>query len=153
MEQPKQALARYPSLQLFCGLGAALLGGTAFVGWLTGVRALASIGFAYMPMDPNTALAFVALGVAITLLVRAPLPRWALEAARLAAGGVAILASLRLCEFFPGVALHTDRWFFAAPPETFGQAPVGWMAYQTAITLLLGSAAILLLTSANRRSR
>jgi two-component system NtrC family sensor kinase len=97
-------------------------------------------------------LAFVALGTAITLLARAPLPRWALEAVRFVCGFVAILASLRLCEFFPGVAFRTDSWFFASPPETLSEAPVGWMAYQTAITLLLASVAILLLTSANRRS-
>src|SRR6266851_10389765 len=106
MERPNEALlsrklflSHYPSLRLFCGLGVALLGAAAFLGWLTGMRALASIGSTYIPMAPNTALAFVVLGTALAILVRTPSSRWTLETARLAAGLVAVLASLRLCEF------------------------------------------------------
>lgn len=169
MEQPKDALPHFLILRLYCGLGAALLGGAAILGWLSGVRALASIGSAYIPMAPNTALAFAALGMAVVVLIRAPvnrLPhappqsgeagkvrgRWAVETARFAAGLVAVLVGLRLCEFLPGVALGTERWILAPPPETLSEVSKGWMAYQTAITLLLASVAILLLTSSKRRA-
>src|SRR5207249_1280996 len=109
MEQPKQAvssaqlsLAHFRALRLFCGLGAALLGTAALVGWLTGMPALASVGAAYMPMAPNTALAFVALGIALAVLVVSAIQPWAWWTARVAAGFVALLGSLRLCEFLPG---------------------------------------------------
>ncbi len=149
--QPKEPLLAEPSaslpllrLQFCCGLGAALLGTLALLGWLTGMRVLASLGVAYMPMAFNTALAFAALGTAIVLLASTPLPPWRLAAARAAASLVAVLVTLRLCEFLPGVALDTDRWFFSPPGELLNEAPMGWMAYQTALTLLLGSVALLL---------
>jgi PAS domain S-box-containing protein len=103
-------------------------------------------------MAPNAALAFVALGTALALLLRAPLARAALATARGLAGAVAVVESLRLCEFLPGVSLHTDHWFLNPPPESLNQASTGWIVYQTAITLLLGSVAILLLTSTSRRA-
>src|SRR5579871_1656941 len=149
--QPKDPLLARPTaslpllrLQFWCGFGAALLGTLALLGWLTGMRALASLGVAYMPMAFNTALAFAALGTAIVLLADTPLPRWRLAAARAAASLVAVLATLRLCEFLPGVVFDTDRWFFSPPGELLNKAPMGWMAYQTALTLLLASVALLL---------
>jgi PAS domain S-box-containing protein len=102
-------------------------------------------------MAPNTALAFMALGAALALLVRTPLPRWVLKGVQVAGGLVAIVVSLRLCEFVPGVPFGTDRWFFALFPQTLHEARTGQMAYQTATSLWLASVAMLLLTSVRRR--
>ncbi len=76
MEQLKEAvpsaqlsLPHFPRLRLLCGLAVALLGTGTLVGWLAGVRALTGLGTSYMPMAPNSALAFLALGTALAAYV------------------------------------------------------------------------------------
>jgi PAS domain S-box-containing protein len=149
---PEQlSLPHFPRFRLLCGLAVILLGSATLVGWLTGARALAGFGTSYLPMAPDTAVAFLALGTALAVLIRQPVPRWALWVARLEAGGVAVLASLRLCEHVPGLAFGTDRWFLAPPAQYLEQGPTGHTPYQTEISLLLAGATILLLTWAAYR--
>ena len=59
----------YPTARFLGGVAAAL-GALALTAWLTGWRVLASLHPRFIPMAPNTALAFITQGVVIALLAR-----------------------------------------------------------------------------------
>ena len=52
-------------LKAVCGLVVAIIGLSALVGWELGERTLAGIRSDYIPMAPNTAVAFLLLGSAL----------------------------------------------------------------------------------------
>jgi signal transduction histidine kinase/CheY-like chemotaxis protein/HPt (histidine-containing phosphotransfer) domain-containing protein len=132
-----------------CGVGAAGLGIAALVGWLTGWRTLTSIRADYIPMAPNSALAFAMLGTAVYALAGAH--RWSDRFARLGAALVLLVVLLRLSEYITGVELGVDQWVFKVPGETLGLAPVGRMALFAAIGFLIAGSALLLLASPTRK--
>lgn len=132
-----------------CGGGTAAIGAVALIGWLTEWRNLASIRPDYIPMAPNTALAFVTLGGTLCALTGAG--RWRYRSARAGAALVMVVVVLRLVEYITGADLGVDRWIFRVPGETLGLAPVGRMAFFTTVNFAFSSAALFLLASPARR--
>jgi PAS domain S-box-containing protein len=93
-------------------------------------------------MAPNTAIAFVLLGLALVVF-RKEWP-WTRVFARAAGVLVLVVACCRLYEFASGADLHVDAWLLNTSGERFGLAPVGEMAFPTAVGFLLACIALLL---------
>jgi PAS domain S-box-containing protein len=128
----------------------AIIGGLALLGWLTRIPALTTLGFASIPMAPNTALAFLVLGTALAVLVRDAASPWTMWWIRLSAGLVVLVASSRLAELAEYLNLGTDLWFMDKSTVRSTGTATGQMAGPTAATLLLGGVTLLLLTLSDR---
>ena len=132
-----------------CGAATASIGALALAGWVTGLRELAGVSEDWIPMAPNTALAFIALGTAMALVQHGS--RRGVVIAKLLSAAVALVALARLSESATGVDLGVDRWIFNVPAESLGLIPVGKMAFVTALNLLYASVALLLIAFARWR--
>ena len=125
-----------------CGLAVAAAGGVALIGWLINARELSGVRTVYIPMAPNTAVAFIALGLALaaTSFER---PR-TMILVRAAAALVLVLALTRLFEYVTHKSIGIDGLFIQSSGESLGLAPVGKMALLTAMSLTLAAGAALL---------
>lgn len=141
-------ISKHERLLLFCGLLVVIISCLTIAGWLTGSDALRAIRTGYIPMAPNTALLFLILGTLVGLYSLAP--DRLLLATRAGAVVAISLVVARLCEYITGAELKVDHWFFAFPSERMGLAPVGKMAFFTAVSFFLLALAILLMTSTQR---
>src|SRR5688572_13118896 len=97
------------------GVLVALIGVVGFIGWATGIRKLASASDNFIPMAPNTALAFVLLGAALFARSGVNVSSSIKTTARIAAGFVLGLCSVRLIDHLFGAGLETDQWIFQMP--------------------------------------
>jgi two-component system NtrC family sensor kinase len=131
-----------------CGALVALTGVMTLAGWATGRPALASLRANYIPMAPNTALAFIVLGAAL-VAVATPW-RGSRLGAGLAAGVVGLVGVLRLIEYSSGGGFAVDDWFFRVRGGQLGLAPVGKMSLPTAIAFVAASGAVLALADPAR---
>jgi two-component system NtrC family sensor kinase len=127
-----------------CGGMVAILGAAALVGWAIDHPVLLGVRADYIPMAPNTALAFVVLGLGLAGAVGDR--RGGRGLAGPAAALVALIGILRLCEYSTGVDLAVDRWFFHVRAGTFGLVPLGRMSMATAVAFVAASIAVLSLT-------
>jgi signal transduction histidine kinase/CheY-like chemotaxis protein len=111
-------------------------------------------------MAPNTALAFVALGLALMLRARGPAPPWVAPSIQAACGLVGAASLFRLGELLFGVDAASDRWFLrpaedllaAWRPEATSESAAR-MSAPTALGLVLASGSLMLLTVDNPRAR
>ncbi|MCX6910766.1 MAG: PAS domain S-box protein, partial [Verrucomicrobia bacterium] len=126
-----------------CGAATASIGALALAGWVTGLRELAGVSEDWIPMAPNTALAFIALGTAMALVQHGG--RRGVVIAKLLSAAVGLVALARLSESATGVDLGVDRWVFSVPAESLGLIPVGKMAFVTALNVFYASVALLLI--------
>src|SRR5574341_1899031 len=148
--QPIHTLPKRQKIILaLCGLVPSTIGVIALVGWLTGSEILTSFDFDYIPMAPNTALAFLLLGLSLLLLVATRNPKGFLIV-RLGSALVFILSTVRLAEFILGINLSVDQWLINVPGHNLGLAPIGRMAFFTALTLLFASTTLFILTFSGR---
>ncbi len=131
------------------GLLAIIVSGFALIGWFVESVTLKGVGAGYIPMAPNTALLFVLLG-SVLASFNAKSAKFYLVA-RIATTFAAAVALTRLTEYAIGLELRVDHWLFRFPAESVGLSPVGKMAFPTAITFMLISAAFLLVTLPNHR--
>ena len=102
----------------------------------------------YIPMAPNTALAFLVLGLALVLLASGL--RGSLLGAGLGAALVGVVGVLRLIEFARGDGFAVDDWFFRVREGQLGLAPIGKMSLPTAIAFVTASGAVVALAWAAR---
>ncbi|WP_435009125.1 sensor histidine kinase [Tundrisphaera lichenicola] len=116
----------------------------ALLGWATGDPFLLGLRSIYIPMAPNTALAFVVLGSGLIAIAG----RWwgGARFAALGAALVGLVGVLRLGEFAGGGGFDVDDWFIPIHGERFGLAPIGKMSLPTAIAFVAASVAILALS-------
>jgi signal transduction histidine kinase len=120
-----------------------VVGFAALVGWATGDPVLLGLRASYIPMAPNTALAFIALGLGLFgIAVGGRGGRWL---AGTAAASVALVSVLRLIEYAPQIETDVDRWFFHAGEGRFGLVPLGKMSVPSAAAFLAAGAAIMTL--------
>jgi PAS domain S-box-containing protein len=139
--------------QQVCALIAVGLAALARLGWMLGWHSAASLGPSSIAMARSTALAFLLLGLALLLLTHPPWARWKKGTAVLCGGLICLLSAFRLYEFLAGQALDTRDWDLPLPFELIESVAQDQMALQTAITFLLASIAVLVLTwSAGRPS-
>ena len=141
----------FARLRAVCGLVVVMIGASTLAGWGIGERSLSGIRSDFMPMAPNTAVGFLLLGS--TLLVipddLGSVRRKAMAVST--AGFVAGLVGFRLAEYALATDLGVSRWFFQAPSERVGLAPVGQMAFFTAVTFEAASLSALLNAVARRQ--
>ncbi|MBF0127688.1 MAG: PAS domain S-box protein, partial [Magnetococcales bacterium] len=124
---------------IFCGISVALLGMTVIVGWHLRMPALISLSPDFVAMQYNTALAFLASGLALPALVR---ERNGLAA--LAALTVLLLGSLTLIQYLLHLDLGLDRLFLDSSFYTLHTSHPGRMAPNTALCFILAGLALLL---------
>jgi len=132
-----------------CGGAAAAVGAAALAGWATGHPTLLGFRAVYIPMAPNTALAFLVLGsglIAMTFGGHRP---------RLFAGAggaaVALVGALRASEYALGGGLDVDAWFLRVPGGKFGLAPIGKMSLATAVAFVASGGSVATLAVRPRR--
>jgi len=134
-----RGMARMRQFARAAGLCAAAAGILVLFGWAADLPLLKSPLPGAVTMKANTALGFVALGLAPWLLARGRL-----AAARGLSGATAVLAGLTLLEYLGGGSFGIDQLLFADPDG--GNLP-GRMAPGTALAFLFQSAALLLLAA------
>jgi signal transduction histidine kinase len=119
------------------------VGLAVLAGWRWNVAGLMTVIPGAISMKANTAIAFVALALAVLVLHRTPpsAPRRALGAA-LAVLAMAI-GALTLAEYLLGVNLGIDELLFRDPAAT-GAVPPGRLAPITAVNVVLLGIALLL---------
>jgi signal transduction histidine kinase len=118
-------------------------GVAALAGWATGHPVLLGLRASYIPMAPNTALAFLVLGSG--LFVVGGGWRQGRRFASLGATLVSLVAILRLGEYASGSGFGVDRWFLHVPGGRSGLAPTGKMSLPTAAALFTAGAAVVAL--------
>ncbi len=155
-----------------CGLACTTIGAGAIIGSVTRQPFLLGIRQSYIPMAPNTAIGFLALGAAVFVVAtdqsrlhglrqdrfssgsasdgETGWLRWARELAGVGALLVTLICVLRLAEFARAASFAVDSWFLRVPAGKLGGAPVGKMAFFTAIAFLAAGLALAILAW-NRR--
>jgi signal transduction histidine kinase len=117
-----------------CGSAITAIGTMALAGWATQHPILLGLRARYIPMAPNTALGFIAMGAGLVTLAT-PWRRPACAIAFL----VGLVATMRLVEFATGLDLAADRLFVRVPSGHSGLTPVGKMALHTAVGFVAAS--------------
>ncbi len=131
-----------------CGLTVIVVGAAALVGWAANEPILLGVRPNYIPMAPNTALAFVVMGLGL-MLVDSPV-RLARGCACAGAALVALLSVLRLIEMAAGLDIDVDGWFFRVPSARFGLAELGKMSYFTAAAFVASGTGLAMLAGRSR---
>ena len=123
-----------------CGAAVAVAGAAVLAGWAADVPALRGLRASYIPMAPNSALAFLALGAGLIAAEGGS------RAGRASAGVIGLLVALigatRLVEYVAGIDLAVDRWFFRVPSARFGLAEVGKMSLPTCAAFVAAGVAL-----------
>src|SRR3989304_8050092 len=109
--------------QTCCGITIGM-GVLTFVGWLSGVRLLASVRPDYIPMAPNTAAAFIILGISILVLSFWSLHRFSRWFSAFSAMCVIVLSILTLIQYFIRGDLNIDQMILNTS-GVLGKVPVG----------------------------
>ena len=120
------------------------IGIIALLGWVSGLHLLASIRTNYIPMAPNTAIIFIALGCTLFSLARWPkhfIVHWF---AKIVTIFYLLLGFLTLVQRLSDINFGTDSFLFSTT-ETLGKIPIGYMSYITALNFLLAGFSLLLL--------
>jgi PAS domain S-box-containing protein len=144
MELKTVLVVKHPRISQACGAAVILISLTALIGWFTGSSVLKGIRPGYIPMAPNTAIVFLLLAASLTMTATKSL-RFR-NIARVTIAFAAVLVVARMSEYLTSLELRVDQWLFNFPSESIGLAPVGKMAFLTALTFLLLSASLFLFT-------
>ncbi|MET8944023.1 SpoIIE family protein phosphatase [Streptomyces sp. NPDC004542] len=120
----------------------AVLGLLVLSGWLLDIDGLKSgLPGLNVTMKPNTAVALVALGLSLFLVVRRPATRRTIAVARAAALLALLIASLTVVEYLTGADLGIDQLLFHDDTARVATGSPGRMAPNTAGALALASVA------------
>ncbi|MDO9035934.1 MAG: PAS domain S-box protein, partial [Methanoregula sp.] len=134
----------FDRVALVCGAVSICIGGMGLAGWAFGLHVLAGVRLDYIPMAPNTALIVILLGCALFSGIAWPENR----TVRMAIAGVSffciLIAGLTLIGIATGIDLKID-YLLLTTQGTIGAVHVGRMSPVTAICILLGCTALLLL--------
>jgi len=126
------------------GGAAAALGALGLLGWISGLRALASIQPNYIPMAPDTALFLIILGSLLVFNAARPLAR----RQRIALGAVVALVSAYGLAKSIGYVLGLDLTFeniLFPVTETLGAFPLRRMSPVSGGLFFLSGTALLLI--------
>jgi len=136
-------LTRFHAAARLLGLTAALVGTVAMTGWVLSVDVLKSVVPGLVTMKANTALCFILLGGALSVLAQhRPKPALArlAKAAALLAGGLALLI---FSQFVFGWDSGVDLLLFHEAPGQVGTVHPGRMALNTSVAFVLVAACLL----------
>jgi PAS domain S-box-containing protein len=139
------------------GALAVFVGGMVLVGWAFDIAALKSILPGWVAVKPNTALAFVLIGLALLLQLTPQVSTlepqlFRLRLARFCAVLAGLIGLLTLSEYAFGWNLGIDQWLFREPAGAVGTSHPGRMAPDTALCFVL-LASLLWATGSVRKSR
>jgi len=137
-------LAKYLRVSQACGVLVMLISAAALIGWFISSPALKGVSSTYIPMAPNTALVFVLFGSCLVSIGKRS-SRFS-NPSRVVIAIAATLVVLRMSEYLTSVESRVDHWLFQFPAESIGLAPVGKMAFLTALTFLLLATSLFLFT-------
>lgn len=128
----------FPVTAWMAGLGTALLGLLALIGWAVDGQRLKQGLPGLTSMRPIAAVALILLAIAVTALIRPPSRRWVCVTAAVGAG---LIAGVSLLEYALDEDLLVDGLLF---PEAVEREPFGGrMALATAVELLVMTLALL----------
>ena len=113
-------------LYICCGITIGM-GVLTFVSWLSGVRLLASVRPDYIPMAPNTAAAFIILGISVLVLTFRSIFRFSRWFSAFSAMCVIALSILTLIQYFVRGDPYIDRMILNTS-GVLGKVPVGCMS-------------------------
>ncbi len=126
-----------------------LVGTLVLVGWAANIGVLKSVHPLMPTMKPNTAVALIAIGMAIFFL---PASRgWAYWLSRSAAALAALIGLLTLVQYLIHLDLRIDHLLFPEPPGAIGTTYAGRPPVLACIVLLLLGSALLLHDVVTRR--
>ena len=148
MKSRTWSIGRYERISQIFALLAVLLSIAALARWFAGFVTVTGLPAPFIPMAPNAALMFLLLGMSVALREKS---RILLLATRVAVAITATLAITRLSVYLTNLQLRVEHWFFTFPHETVAAAPIGQMAFSTALTFVLLSTAIFLFTLSHPR--
>ena len=136
----------YSRIAKVCSAITFILGTLTMIGWLIGIRSLASFVPGYIPIAPGASLAFILLGGGWYLYARAP-SRWFTRIYVLVlVFSISLIALLNLIQFLTGANVGIEEYFtrevLAIDPEAYGAGP---MSPITAVSFLLICVATVLL--------
>ena len=149
MESTHLARPPYRRATRACGALVAVAGIAALAGWGTGHPVLLGLRANYVPMAPNTALAFIVLGWGLFVVVGGW--RGGRRLAGLGAAFTGLVGVLRLGEYASGVGFGVDQWFIHVRGGRFGLIPTGKMSLPTAAAFVAASVAVVMLARPTRR--
>ncbi len=144
MSTRRSLMNKASTLARLGALATAAIGGVALIGWVSNLRVLSGFSPSFIPMAPNTAICFVALGIAA--LIDPHSVGWRFVVRRLLALFVLGLAFLRLYEILFDANLSVDTWFFAVPEESMHRVQLARMAVFTAASFVCAGLSVLLLS-------
>lgn len=145
------ANARSRVAQICSGM-VACFGIIALLGWVLDFQLLASIYSNYIPMAPNTAVAFVVLGITLFVLTRWPVNRISRWFAKATVIFVLLFGLLTLVQYLTDINLGIDQLLFVTT-KTLGKIPVGYMSPITAGSFLLSGSSLLINMSSPANGR
>ena len=135
------------------GAATSFLGALALLGWIPGLKFLASVHPLYIPVAPVTAVAFLLLGAILSAHSLRP---WQGGGRALAAGISALVSTCGLIKFvtlWTGVDLPLEAFLYPAP-AMLGGVPTGRMSPATgALFFLAGTGICLLLLREGKEPR
>ena len=141
----------YSNASMWCGFLAIVLGISVLAGWASGIEFLKTVVPGFSSMKPNTAVFFIALGVALTARAYASemvssqqqLPN---TIASWCSALVIVLSACTLLEYGAGLSLGIDQLLFRESSPTLYP---GRMAPATALAFLALSLSLVSSASAN----
>ncbi len=127
-----------------------LLGLSVLAGWLFHNENLKTVIPGYVSMKANTALCFVLAGTALLIGYLSRPRAWKKTCSTALALVVILIAGITLLEYASNRSLGIDQWLFADSPVSYGTSQSGRMAPNTAVTFILFSSALILLSRGPR---
>ena len=131
--------ASYRRTTQACGALVALVGAAALAGWLTGRPVLLGLRANYIPMAPNTALAFIVLGLGLFVVDSGWRGGRALAVSGAGLVGLSRHSAVDRVRQWRGLAV--DEWFFRVRAGSSGWLPIGKMSLPTAVAFIAASGA------------
>lgn len=128
-----------------CGGIVFSFGVTTLLGWISGMRLLASIRSNYVPMAPNTASVFIILGGTLFIFAQWPLHRIVLRVCKMAAILDLLVSLLILVQYFFAVDLGANPLLFKTS-ETLNNFPLAVMSPITGGNFFLAGISFLILS-------
>src|SRR5690348_1558274 len=144
--QPDPALVRLnKSFSRAASLMAVFVGGTVLLGWIFDITTLKSFLPELADMKANTALAFIAAGVALWFSTKDPFTSRARYTVQSLGFTIALLGVLTLCEYIFHWQFGIDELLFKDPIGGIKNLVPGRMAPLTALNFMLTGSALLFL--------
>lgn len=124
-----------------CGILPACISLIALLGWEINLLSLASLSAAYIPMAPNTALAFFILSGVLLLYIYEPRNTFLLRIAKTGLVFVVLLGLVTLFQVFSGVDMGIDEVLHRTS-QKFDKVLIGRMSPITAASFIFASLAL-----------